>query len=281
MSASTKVAADVKSESERAAINEANAKFWDELCGSGFARALGITDRSQSSLKRFDDAYLAFYPYLLDRVPVTKMRGKSVLEIGLGYGTLSQKIAEAGASYNGLDIAQGPVDMVNERLRMLGLSPCAVQGSMLECPFLNNSMDFVVSIGCFHHTGDTQRCIDETLRVLRPGGHAYIMVYNRFSYRQWRRWPLKTLLSVLGVAKTNDAQRAAYDINAAGQGAPETEFFSKGQLKQMFSKFSAFDAKAENCEDLIWGGKIRAKRQSLLPIIGPVCGLDVYIDAVK
>ena len=26
------------------AIDEANARFWNELCGSGFAKALGITD---------------------------------------------------------------------------------------------------------------------------------------------------------------------------------------------------------------------------------------------
>ncbi len=44
LTSSTKVAVDVKPEGERAAIDEANAKFWDELCGSGFARALGISN---------------------------------------------------------------------------------------------------------------------------------------------------------------------------------------------------------------------------------------------
>ena len=34
------------------------------------------------------------YPYLLRRVPVHTMRQKRVLEVGLGYGTLGQKIAE-------------------------------------------------------------------------------------------------------------------------------------------------------------------------------------------
>ena len=37
------------------------------------------------------------------------LKDKRALEIGLGYGSLSQKMAEAGAGYTGLDIAAGPV----------------------------------------------------------------------------------------------------------------------------------------------------------------------------
>src|SRR5829696_8405598 len=93
-------------------FDRANAEFWDELCGSTFAHALGITDHSLDSLARFDQAYLAFYPYLLRRVGLDEMAGKKVLEVGLGYGSLSQKIAEVAADYTGLDVAAGPVRMV-------------------------------------------------------------------------------------------------------------------------------------------------------------------------
>src|SRR3954466_7241161 len=98
------------------------------------------------------------------------MRGSRVLEIGLGYGTLSQKLAEHARSYRGLDIAAKPVAMVNHRLRMSGPAGRAVQGSALAMPFPDSSFDFVVSIGCFHHTGNLQRCLDESFRVLAPGG---------------------------------------------------------------------------------------------------------------
>src|SRR6185436_10009706 len=102
------------------------------------AQHLGIADHSLESLKRFDDFYLAtdvyrrrgMYPYLLRRVPVHTMRDKRVLEVGLGYGTLGQKIAEAGADYVGLDIAEGPVKMMNHRLRLQSLPGGAQQGSM-------------------------------------------------------------------------------------------------------------------------------------------------------
>ena len=59
------------------ALDDRNAGFWDELCGSSLARQLGVTDASAKSLARFDAAYLDQYPYLLsylDRKPLAGAR---------------------------------------------------------------------------------------------------------------------------------------------------------------------------------------------------------------
>jgi hypothetical protein len=45
-------------------VDTQNAAFWDELCGTGLAKSLGITTRDSESLKRYDEAYMAMYPYL-------------------------------------------------------------------------------------------------------------------------------------------------------------------------------------------------------------------------
>lgn len=116
-------------------VEDANRAFWNELCGTGLAKVLGITDASPISLKRFDDWFFDFYPYLFSEVPLAELAGRDVLEIGLGYGSLSQKIAESGARYVGLDIAPGPVEMVLHRLRQLGLAGEVEQGSILSAPF--------------------------------------------------------------------------------------------------------------------------------------------------
>jgi SAM-dependent methyltransferase len=269
---------------DREATDRANAKFWDELCGTTFARQLGISDRSIESLERFDQAYMDLYPYLLKRVPVGRMQGKKVLEIGLGYGTLGQKIAEAGADYTGLDIAPGPVAMMNHRLAMQGLGGRAIQGSMLECPLTDASLDCVVSIGCFHHTGNVARCIDETWRVLKPGGYAYLMVYNAFSYRQWIKWPGHTLRAALapaGGGPATESQRRAYDFNSAGAAAPETVFVSRAQLRAMMARFSELSLVLENCEDLNFRGRTMLSRATLLPSLGALAGLDIYVSARK
>lgn len=269
-------------------IDSANAAFWNELCGTSFAQRLGIKNHHPDSLRTFDNAYFNYYPYLLTHVPVHTMKGKKVLEIGLGYGSLAQKIAESGADYTGLDIAAGPVRMVEHRLAMAQIPGKAIQGSMLENSFADNSFDCVVSIGCFHHTGDIQCCFDETFRILKKGGVAYLMVYNQRSYRQWRRWPKETFLSVLkdwDLLKTSpvilEEQKAAYDASASGAGAPETVFCSIATLEKMLNHFSFVTITKENCDDLGLGIGLQNNRIRLLPFLGKWLGLDLYIKAVK
>ena len=75
--------------SSQGALDAENARFWDELCGSSLARQVGVADASAESLARFDAAYLEQYPYLISYLPEGALAGASVLEIGLGYGTLS------------------------------------------------------------------------------------------------------------------------------------------------------------------------------------------------
>lgn len=282
---------------EASAVDRANREFWNELCGTSLARSLGIRDHSTASLKRFDEAYLGLYPYLLDHVPPARLAGQTVLEVGLGYGTLGQKLAEAGARYVGLDLAPGPVAMMAHRLEMHGLPGQAIRGSVLECPLRSSSIDHVVAIGCFHHTGNVQRAFDETLRVLRPGGTATLMLYNQFSYRQWLAWPgrtLKAAFAQMGRTRPREAslgQRRTYDANVAGQAAPETVFLSVRALRRMMSAFSEIVVTKENCGDFSLGvpvpftgkqlGVSLIPRRKLLPTLGRRLGLDLYVKARK
>ena len=178
-------------------IDTANTDFWDELCGTTLAEQLGIESSSPENLKKFDDWYFDFYPYLLKYIQPETLKGLDVLEIGLGYGTVGQKVIEAGARYIGLDIAKGPVNMMKHRMALLDNSGKAIQESYLNCEIPSNSMDVIISIGCFHHTGNMQRCIDQTHRILKPGGKAIIMVYHLFSLRRWILWPKSTLQAFL------------------------------------------------------------------------------------
>lgn len=269
-------------------VDRLNAEFWNELCGTGLAQYLEIKDSSPQSLKIFDDWYLGYYPYLLRHVKPERMRGRKVLEVGLGYGTLGQKIAEAGAEYAGLDVAERPVRIMNQRLKTNGLGMQAVVGSMLDCPYCSSTFDFVVSIGCFHHTGDVQRCIDEAYRVLKPDGTAVLMLYNALSYRQWARWPGRTfssLMSDFGFSRSDlagtEEQRKAYDANIGGDAAPETIFLTVKQMRTMLSKYSTAAVHKENCEDWYFRGRLLASRRKLLSSWGRIAGLDVYVEAEK
>ena len=268
-------------------IDKANVQFWNELCGTTLAKELGITDHSTESLTRFDEAYIDFYPYLLKHVKLAQMADKKVLEIGLGYGTMGQKIFETGADYFGLDLADQPPKMMGHRLLMQDLPKKTIQGSALTIPLKSGSLDFVVSIGCFHHTGDVQRCLDETYRVLKPGGRTILMVYNRYSYSQWLRWPGQTGLALLrdiglynGEIVSNEDQKRRYDANIAGTGAPETTFLSIHQLRRMLRCYSKVEFYKERCRDLRLG-IYTIPRKKLLSSLGRWAGLDIYLEAQK
>lgn len=261
-------------------ISKKNTIFWNEMCGSTLAKKLGLKNFSSQELKKFDDDFFNVYCYLLNYFNENELRTSQVAEFGLGYGSLSQFLATKSKSYTGVDIAQGPVSIVNDRISQQKLNDkaSALQGSALEMPFEDNSLDLVVSIGCFHHTGNFKKCIDETYRVLRPGGKAILMVYNKYSYRRWFGWPVKTMASLLKIKniQVDSDERAEYDLDTKGNSAPETQFYSIVEVKSISKNFSSVQVHKEN-----WSSKYPSLRIKTFPKLGNFCGSDLYIKLEK
>lgn len=267
-------------------IDTKNADFWNELFGSRAARALGITENTLENLCRFDDAYMAIYPYLASYVTDEDLSGKKALEIGLGCGTLGQFIAVQGCHYHGLDIAVAPVAMMRYRLALLGRDGehRILRGSALDIPYADASFDYVYSIGCLHHTGNLPKAVSEVYRVLVPGGKAIVMLYYRYSYRQLIHDPISYLRSaMLGrdqYERHGEAVRALYDTNLKDEAAPHTDFVSRSDVRRLFSRFSKIRMDSRNCALYVrWRGKIAIPK--LLSNLGRILGLDLYIVAVK
>jgi SAM-dependent methyltransferase len=272
---------------DQSQLDARNADFWSTLCGSIQAQQLGVTDSSPASLKKFDDWYFGIYPYLPRYIPFHEMAGKRVLEIGLGYGTVSQRIAESGAIYSGLDISPAAAAMANDRMRQNGLPQGAVCGSALQAPFDDATFDMIISIGCLHHTGNLQRALDEVWRMLKPGGKAVIMVYNALSYRRWRDAGAETAayfnwfyLGEGSVPAFDPNICAAYDTNTEGVVAPETAFVSAGHLQKMCARFSSFEARLDNIlQEPPYQSQTR--EELLATTIPSLCGLDIYATVIK
>ena len=263
-------------------IDERNSAFWNTLCGTNLAQSLGVNDRSPESLKKFDDWFFAFYPYLDEHIPFGRVAGQRVLEVGLGYGSVAQKLAARGADYTGLDIAAGPVEMVNYRMRIGRLNGRAVRGSILAAPFSDQAFDVIVAIGCYHHTGNLQRAIDESYRLLKPGGTLTCMVYNGLSYRRWysAAWPTLKYCLTPGFIGSTSEERSAYDRNPDGSAAPHTDFVSRGHLRRMCRRFSRYTARLENATNeppfTSW-----TRERLLATPIPRLFGLDIYAVAMK
>lgn len=257
-------------------IDRSNADFWDTLCGWNMAREAGITGDEPDDLRRFDDLYLSYFPYLADYVNAD-LSGKKVLEVGLGFGTLGQLLAARGAQYHGVDIAVGPVSVMRRRIAALGQSEKQVQqASALDLPFTDETFDEVYSIGCLHHTGNLQRSVSEVHRVLGSGGRAVVMLYYSHSLRRLA-YGLRHRLRRGPGPSFDDEMRELYDAHDAGLGAPHTDFVSRADVKRLFNEFSRVRIDVQNFDGFRFG----IKREWFLSNLARIAGLDLYIVACK
>jgi 2-polyprenyl-3-methyl-5-hydroxy-6-metoxy-1,4-benzoquinol methylase len=273
-----------RSQSEIDALNIA---FWDEKCGSLRARSLGITQDDPASLAKFDAWYFGAYSYLERFVPEHAIRGKDVLDVGLGYGSMSQRLAERGARLTTLDIAHGPAVGVRTRLSNNRLRGLVVRGSILDPPLRPGSFDYIVAIGCYHHTGNLPRAIAQTAALLREGGGATIMSHSATSYLRWIREPARVLRYFASVAAGTPPplpllNTGEYDKRLNGEVAPETVLVSKTHFGRLLrSHFRTVQIWRANAAAVAVPRLGVVPRPVLLATLGRFAGLDLYAQVRK
>ena len=121
--------------------------------------------------------------YLPDVVDFHGFRGRRLLEIGCGIGTDLVRFARGGARVTGIDLAERSVDLARRNAGLHGVSGgglCVGDGEAL--PFPEGCFDAVYAHGVIQYAADPARLVAEAHRVLRPGGKAIFMVYNRYSW---------------------------------------------------------------------------------------------------
>src|SRR5918993_611299 len=129
---------------------------------------------------RFDK--LHYLPRLVD---FSGFAGQQILEIGCGIGTDLLRFARGGARVTGVDLAQSSIDLARKNFELHGVAADALQvadGAAL--PFDRASFDVVYCHGVLQYAPDAAGVVAEARRVLRPGGMAIFMVYNRVSWLQ-------------------------------------------------------------------------------------------------
>jgi SAM-dependent methyltransferase len=120
-------------------------------------------------------------PHIPELVQFPRWSGQDVLEAGCGIGTDAVQFARGGARYTGLDASPTAIELARQRFALEALPGAFLTGSATALPFPDESFDLVYSHGVIHHIPDTGAAVREFHRVLRPGGHALVMVYHRRS----------------------------------------------------------------------------------------------------
>ena len=176
--------------------------------------------------------------------------------------------------------------MMRDRLRWIGRPDdrAVVEASALGLPWEEETFDVVVSIGCLHHTGDLSRAVEEVYRVLRPGGLAFVMLYNANSFRQLVVVQRERVRARLARRNAAEQVRAMYDANTTGEAAPHVDFVSRRDVRRLFGAFSNVAIQSQNFDALtptLAGRTITIPRALLLGNVARVFGLDLYIHAHK
>jgi len=194
--------------------------------------------------------------------------GSKVLEIGCGLGTDGAQFAKAGADYTGVDLTEAAVELARRRFELFDLPGKFQTADAENLDFADETFDLVYSHGVLHHTPDTAKSISEIYRVLRPGGHAIVMLYHRGSYNYrvnisvlrragaqlLRREPgIKLVHRITGEpldslrehARLIRTEKAAYlrpeeflSQNTDGAGNPLARVYSRREARELFKDFS-------------------------------------------
>lgn len=124
-------------------------------------------------------------PWFDEALGYAETAGMDVLDVGCGQGIDVCRYALAGARATGVDLTPRHVELARAHLRAMGLAGEVVEGDAEALPFPDASFDRVSSNGVLHHTPDMPAALREVRRILRPGGEARIVVYNRASFHYW------------------------------------------------------------------------------------------------
>jgi ubiquinone/menaquinone biosynthesis C-methylase UbiE len=121
--------------------------------------------------------------------------GKTLLEVGCGVGIDLVRFARAGAIVTGIDLSETAINLAGQNFEQCRQNADlhVMNGECMQ--FTDNMFDVVYAHGVLQYTADTEKMIAEIHRVLKPGGEAILMVYNRHSWlnlmRRMTRVPLE------------------------------------------------------------------------------------------
>jgi ubiquinone/menaquinone biosynthesis methyltransferase len=105
------------------------------------------------------------------------LRGAHALDLATGTGDIAWELADRGARVVALDITPRMIELARERA---GTRPVKlIVGDMSALPFPDNSFDLVTTGYGLRNVPNLERAIDELFRVLRPGGRALSLDFNK------------------------------------------------------------------------------------------------------
>ncbi len=116
-----------------------------------------------------------------------RWQGGSLLNLGCAHGPDFLPFREGFILY-GLDFSLEMLKLARKYARKHRFEVSLVLGDVAHLPFAEASFDHVIAVATYHHLSTPEArlsALQELGRVLRPGGEAFITVWNRWQRRFW------------------------------------------------------------------------------------------------
>ena len=207
-------------------------------CGALIAR-----DREFGSREYFDVIeeyrYRTEAPWMKEVIGFERYAGKRLIEVGFGTGTDLLQFARGGALVTGIDLTPRSIEIARRRFEVYGLPGEFAVGDGESLSFPDSSFDVAYSFGVLHHTPDTQQAVREIHRVLKPGGTAIVMLYNRRSLYYWGSLVLKHGLLRGELFHGSIAEIMSRHVEySETNGRPLVKAYSRAEAGRLFRDFS-------------------------------------------
>jgi ubiquinone/menaquinone biosynthesis C-methylase UbiE len=194
------------------------AAYWDE-----HIHDLSITTHAVGTpgfFRQLDEYRYDKLTYLPRLVDFDSYKGKNLLEIGCGAGIDLARFARGGANVTGIDLSNTAIDLAckNFEQSKQNADLRVMNGECME--FADNTFDVVYAHGVLQYTADTEKMIAEIHRVMKPGGEAIMMVYNKNSWL--------------------NLMRNVTNVPLEHEDTPVLKKFSVSELKQLLHSFQEY-----------------------------------------
>lgn len=126
-------------------------------------------------------------PHIPDFCEFERWRGRRVLEIGCGIGTMAKNFATHGADYTGVELSGESLALTRQRFAVYQLPGTFYQcnAEQLTDTVPVEAYDLVFTWGVIHHSPNPGRILEQARSYMRSGTTLKIMVYASNSWKNY------------------------------------------------------------------------------------------------
>ena len=119
-----------------------------------------------------------FYRLQINGLADGFLKGFKCIDFGCGHGNFLHAVLKAGGDYHhGIDFGKGSINYAKKARDRLGITKKQIEFSVetvYDTSFDNNTFDFAIQNGVFHHLENEDMAYNEVHRILKPGGWFWV-----------------------------------------------------------------------------------------------------------